>query len=321
MGWVKDKSKKELKYTWDTEQTKVYSFCSPEDWLSALNSEDEDIVAVEHAPHALTALVKAVYLDKEEEPTTVEPGVYRYNSSMYAPNSIEKISLRNDLILSTSYFDLLVKDLDFFIENEQIYRDNEVFYKRGYLLYGKPGDGKSSTIRKILREKFEDSALLVYTDCIPDDDFISLVNQDERFKIFVFEDFQNSLNGSNIQKVLDFLDGQRSVDKMIVIATTNYPEQIPGNILDRPSRFDYLIEFKDPDQEDLVKLFKKFSGKDLSESDTKLLQGFSIAALKEVSLMTAIQKISVKQAVKALRDRSATVTKSFRKDDPKDFIL
>ena len=42
--------------------------------------------------------------------------------------------------------DMLLKDIQAFIDSKELYIQNNILYKRNYLLYGKPGTGKSSLI-------------------------------------------------------------------------------------------------------------------------------------------------------------------------------
>jgi SpoVK/Ycf46/Vps4 family AAA+-type ATPase len=83
--------------------------------------------------------------------------------------------------------------------------------------------------------------------------------------------------------LLNFLDGQNSWDKSIVIATTNYPHTLPGNIVDRPSRFDRLYKVDCPTEEvRRIYLEAKLGKEAVTDELIKGTKGYSIAHLREL---------------------------------------
>jgi chaperone BCS1 len=225
---------------------------------------------------------------------------------------------------ATFYYRKIYQDIARFLENERTYQERNILYKRGYFLYGRPGDGKTSIIGKLVEEVFRGKALVVYMDnsIIESTMLRALRDYDDLLKVFIFEDFQNVLEEEGkISSILNFLDGENSLPKSIVFATTNYPERIPGNIIDRPSRFDFVMQVGDPCKEDIQVFGQHFLGRDLGDSELSLLSGFSMAAIKEIFLISIMQEMSIVDAVQELRTRSGLASASFRKDNPADSIL
>lgn len=52
----------------------------------------------------------------------------------------------NSVILNKGTLEGLVNDVEHFLSNPQWYIDRGIPYRRGYLLYGPPGSGKTSAI-------------------------------------------------------------------------------------------------------------------------------------------------------------------------------
>ena len=61
----------------------------------------------------------------------------------------------------------------------------------------------------------------------------------------IWEEFENWVAGYEAD-ILNILDGVHQVDNVFYIATTNYIQQIPPRIRNRPSRFADVIEIGPP---------------------------------------------------------------------------
>jgi len=238
----------------------------------------------------------------------------------YAKNCLFPLKLRSDAVLElSSSYSLLKKDIEDFLENEDVYSNNKLIHKLGILLYGHPGNGKTSSIRAVLRnikDELEPVAIFVGSQ-FPTDAFIRKINSSlkNRLKFFIFEELTEALRESQgfIGQMLDFLDGERSPSKCIVLATTNFPHVLPKSIVDRPSRFDKLYEFKEPDDEERKVILNYFLHKDITQAEISLTKGLSIAALKEACLSVTVGKHTLEEAVKALKHRTELCERVFQK--------
>jgi hypothetical protein len=307
-----------------------YIACTPQEWLDCKSGNGKYGVSDNCSAHAFNMALPFIRITKHiksGEKHIDTNKTYCYFDPNFDPSYLLERKHNRSLTCSTyetSYYHRIYQDIVRFLENERAYQKRDILYKRGYFLYGRPGDGKTSIIGKLVEEVFRGKALVVYMDNdIFDPKMLrALRDYDDLLKVFIFEDFQNVIAGKdNIPAILNFLDGENSLPKSIVFATTNYPEKIPGNIIDRPSRFDFVMQVGDPCKEDIQVFGQNFLGRDLGDSELSLLSGFSMAAVKEIFLISIMQEMSIADAVQELRTRSGLASSSFRKDNPTDSIL
>lgn len=85
------------------------------------------------------------------------------------------------------------------------------------------------------------------------------------------------------------IDGLETQSNIITIGATNRPQDLDSALL---SRFDTIIEFREPDEEDIRELLRVYA-KQLNEDDNKKLAaqliGLSVRAIKDVCLRTERQ--------------------------------
>ena len=94
---------------------------------------------------------------------------------------------------------------------------------------------------------------------------------------------------------LNKLDVFEKHDKLLVLATTNHPENIDPALTSRPSRFDRVWIIGPPDYECRYEYLKKCFNGSLSEPLASELaqatEGFSMAYLKELYVSASIRAI------------------------------
>ncbi len=136
-------------------------------------------------------------------------------------------------------------------ETKARYAQTKVIHKTGILLHGPAGSGKSGTINLIIDELIKDNAIIFF-DAEPE--LVAAVlpavreqNPDKLIGV-VYEEFDEWLQHEQAT-INSFLDGQLSVNNMIVLATTNYIAKIPSRIKNRPSRFQLVHEIGVPSRE------------------------------------------------------------------------
>lgn len=146
----------------------------------------------------------------------------------------------------------VIKVVELFWDSEKDYKDGNDYvvggatYKAGVLLYGPPGSGKSCTLKLLAKKLVEKGGIVFYADTSPNlvSQFLSDFAQIEkdRKSIVLFEDIDSLIENYGEAKYLEILDSAKTINNVLFIATTNYPDRLDARIYNRPGRFSYVIK-------------------------------------------------------------------------------
>lgn len=218
------------------------------------------------------------------------------------------VGKNNTPILNDNLLELLNKEIASFLVNEKMYKEHNFEYKRGILMYGPPGNGKTSFIKSFVRDL---NAMVIMASANDYEEvdflgkFLSDNKHDKMLKVIIFEDVE-VMNSMCRSRFLNLIDGMSRLHRVIFIATTNFPEKLDIGISQRPSRFDMMIEVNAPNAETRTKLIKKLF-KDIDARTlckvVKETEGFSGAYFKEIYTLHKLMNIDIETAVRELKTR------------------
>lgn len=183
-----------------------------------------------------------------------------------------------------------------------------LIYKRGVMLWGPPGSGKSVTINLLMKELINAGGIVLLCGH-PDymEVMLQRIRQMEADRpiIVVLEDVDEIIDKHGEHSILSMLDGENQIANVVYLATTNYPERLGARIVNRPSRFDERI-FVGMPSEVARRAYLKFATKDqMTEQDldkwTKDTKNFSIAHLRELVAAAYCLEQPYEEVVKRLR--------------------
>ncbi len=164
-------------------------------------------------------------------------------------------------------------------------------HKRGILMFGEPGSGKTCTIQILVQMLMANGGLAIYAE---DPHILSnclqLLRRIEpnRPIIVILEDFDTLTERDRRENNwLAVLDGEAQIDNVVFLATTNYIEQLDKRLVDRPSRFDVIVPVPMPTAKARA-AYIRHKEPELTDDDlfewVQASAGYSIAHIKEMML-------------------------------------
>jgi hypothetical protein len=204
----------------------------------------------------------------------------------------------DDLVLDHRVRSLLKDDFESFLERETWFRENKLPFRRGYLLHGPPGNGKSTAIRAMLTSRGLTGYTMRLFDSQQSDgdlDRLFELATKNRPSMVLLEDLDRAFPKTgetksriSLQQLLNCLDGVGSGEGIIVVATANEPTILDPAILRRPGRFDRVVNFPNPNGELRYQYLQRLNPrliplhlkKSVEDSD-----GLSFAQLREVHVI------------------------------------
>ncbi|MFM7009494.1 MAG: AAA family ATPase [Betaproteobacteria bacterium] len=200
----------------------------------------------------------------------------------------------------------ILREFDTFWERNEAFRSRGFLHKRGFLLWGPPGSGKTSCVNILIKRLVTDrSGIVLFLDnpgvAAHVLRMVRMI-EPERPMVCVMEDLDALVSNYGEHEYLSLLDGEAQVDRVAFVATTNYPERLDRRFCDRPSRFD-TIQYIGMPMSDARMAYLRAKEPSLTEQEltewTRLTDGFSLAHLKE--LIVAVKCLG--QSFKAALDR------------------
>lgn len=204
----------------------------------------------------------------------------------------------------------ILDEVSNFWKKKDLYQQFNIAHKRGILLCGAPGCGKTSIIQLLVKQIVEEMNGLVFV-ASTSSEFSGLshmlsntIRQIEKDRpiITIIEDVDQlitSLGGDAC--ILDFLDGSTSIENHLVILTSNNTTDLTDAIL-RPSRIDLIYEIPNPTSE-VRKLYfqKKEIDPEIITDLVKKTEGFSFAELKEVFVAIKVLGKTVTETIQRIK--------------------
>lgn len=213
----------------------------------------------------------------------------------------------DELFLEPRVRDELRREVERFFEQGDLYAKMQLPHRRGLLLHGAPGTGKT-LYGKILASTVRDAAFIWVTAVDVSSGALSVKEIFERARgchraILFFEDLDfyasqraGSGRDETLGELLVQLDGMHSNAGLLVIATTNDLNAIEPALRDRPSRFDRTIEVGPAPEEmrvaHLLRLLESFGvDRELLRSVGPATEGMTGAQIQELAFVARRQAL------------------------------
>jgi len=209
------------------------------------------------------------------------------------PEFLDLAMVREGDIIHTAETEALIRTNVFApLKYTDACRKNKVPLKRGILLEGKYGTGKSLTARVTAKIATDNGWTFI------------MLNRSQGLKaaiefarnyqpcVIFAEDIDRSADRSdeNVNDLVNLLDGMISKTmEMMVILTTNHIENIDKALL-RPGRFDAVISIDAPDAETAQRIIRAYAGNLLGENADLASVGEATAGMIPASIREVVER-------------------------------
>lgn len=261
----------------------------------------------------------------------VPPGLYEphYNREV-SQVTLKRLPFTTDELykLPSAEIQEILSDIKLFWESKELYSKYKFVHKRGILLYGEPGCGKSGIIQLCVRQIIDLSGIVIN---VKDEDsvdyfidFMPMFRSIEPTRpiVVILEDLE-AIAGEGkyaTSQLLNILDGVKQIENVVYIATTNYPEKLEERISNRPSRFDRRYQVEMPNSEIREAYLRAKLGDKVNDIDLvkwiKRTEDMSLSHLKELVIsvfllnkefddaMALLEGLKIKPKVKKPNEKS-----------------
>ena len=189
------------------------------------------------------------------------------------------------VILDAGVKERIVRDVQDFLASSKWYHDAGIPYRRGYLLHGPPGTGKSSFIQALAGHLDYDIAILNLSERgLTDDRLSHLLTKIPPRTLVLLEDVDvafgrrtqtapDGYQGANVtfSGLLNALDGVASAEERIIFLTTNHVDRLDEALV-RPGRVDMTVRLGEATHYQVEELWNRFYGS--LDTDGKYRQMF-----------------------------------------------
>jgi mitochondrial chaperone BCS1 len=232
--------------------------------------------------------------------------IYRPEGSNWSQLKQRSPRSPESVVLRAGQMEELIADARAFLAGRQWYLDRGIPYRRGYLLFGPPGTGKSSAVIAVASALQMDIAILsLASGSLDDAQLADLLAEVPVNAVVLIEDIDCAFAGGrgsepdktsklSFSGLLNAIDGVAAGEGRLLFATTNHIDKLDPALI-RPGRIDRKLEVSYADRDQLRRIFQRF----FPQADASLAESFA-AALPEGQLaMSAVQNYLIRHAESA----------------------
>ena len=205
----------------------------------------------------------------------IGPGLHVLNGDYWEDMGQIRGRALDTVIADDDRMERLVSDVRHFRARREWYADRGIPWRRGYLLYGAPGTGKSSAIRALATELGLDIATLdIGRRGLTDDGLRDALMTAPRNAIIAIEDIDAVFReragadhvGVSFSGLLNAIDGVAAQEGRALVMTTNHRERLDPALI-RPGRADVHVELGAVGADAAARLFARFFPGDVAGAD------------------------------------------------------
>lgn len=237
-------------------------------------------------------------------------GVYTVGSSERIGPYVDLVNVVKDdlVILPDMGADVILEEIAQFMTKRDRYNSRGMVHKRGIIMEGPPGSGKTSNselLVELFTKTFNGICLVGQS---PGAIALGLGlikgREPDRPIMILLEDIDGMIKGGEEEHLLNLLDGKHQFDGVVVVATTNYLDKLPPRLRSRPSRFDLVVTIGLPSAAARRSyLAQKEQGMPAErvEQLVAATEKYTIAHLKELILLLEVYEMPLERALERMK--------------------
>lgn len=242
------------------------------------------------------------------------PGVYSVGVSQRIGAYLDQVKVVKDelIVLPDMGAEVVLNEIEQFWLHRDRYRERGVVHKRGIIMEGPPGSGKTSNSELLIEmfvSKMQGIVLLAQSpDTIATGLALIRSREPGRPIMVVIEDI-DAVARTGEEALLNLLDGKHQHDGIVVVATTNHLNKLPDRIANRPSRFDLVVKIGLPSpaaRDAFLKAKEPGLSPEQRQTIVDITEGYSVAHIKELMILTQVYEMDLERAherIKAIMER------------------
>lgn len=221
--------------------------------------------------------------------TRIMAGIYNLDENYdLAKSKTHKVVSDEIFLFRDAASKQFAEEVNLFWNSGDKFKKMGFLHKRGLLIVGPPGSGKSSLLKQEMK-KLVEQGQVVFMSKSPWRLQSALASfrkkEPTRPLTVVIEDIDEVCSSYGEYQFLELLDGSESVNNVLFVATTNNMERLSEK-LKRPGRFDRKIEIPNPDanlrRAYMEKKFGNKMNKQQIDNVVSLSEGLSFGHLREI---------------------------------------
>lgn len=217
--------------------------------------------------HIANILEEAWRLHQDASDVGPRSYVYRYRGWQVLDRLPEKPE--GSLILAEDLLSRVKADVHDFLANKAWYARMGIPWHRGYLLYGEPGNGKSSLVLSLASQLCMDLYCLNLAQSgLSDNELIEMLSEIPKKSLVLLEEVDTifehrqrapgaSQSGLSFGGLLNALDGYAAKEGRVLFMTTNHRDRLDPALI-RPGRIDIQAYLGNATQEQIEMMFGRF---------------------------------------------------------------
>jgi ATPase family associated with various cellular activities (AAA) len=244
-------------------------------------------------------------------------GVYEIKSTSDGELYLSPHEIQTDELIrfEDSRHQLVLGEIQKFWEAKPKFKESGFTHKRGMLLTGAPGCGKTCLLKQVMEDVVAKGDIVIYTSAprMLKNVLSKIKDIEEGRNVLVIMEDIDTIIQYDEQSMLQMLDGDDQQEHVLYLATTNYPQKIPPRIM-RPGRFDRKLEIGPIPEAGRTSYFRLKVARmgTVTEANIReyvdVTNGFSFAQMREFLVSVFCLGYGVKES--AARIKNGTIEES-----------